>query len=218
MDRIRAVIFDCDGTLVDSEVPGIDVLHAMACDLGLSLTREQALQKFRGVRMAECIQWIGSQLAQRPADFEENFALRLRSAMAEKFRQGLDAMPGAAELLESLTIPFCVATNGPREKVELTLSLSGLRPYFGQHVFTAFEVGLYKPHPGLFLHAAQAMRVPPMNCAVVEDSIPGIQAGIAAGMQVFSLHPIAGLPPEISERVRSIGGLSQLAPWLTFTR
>lgn len=215
MDRIRAVIFDCDGTLVDSEEPGIEVLHAMACDLGLSLTRDQALRRFRGVRMAECIQWIGSQLAHRPADFEERFALRLRSAMAEKFRQGLNAMPGAAELLERLTIPFCVATNGPREKVELTLSLSGLRPYFGQHVFTAFEVGIYKPDPGLFLHAAQAMQVPPMHCAVVEDSMPGIQAGLAAGMQVFSLHPVSGLPQGLSERIRFITCLSQLAPWLT---
>lgn len=217
MDRIRAVIFDCDGTLVDSEEPGLEVLHAMACDLGLRLTRDEALQRFRGVRMTECIQWIGAQLAHRPADFEERFALQLRSAMVEKFRQGLHAMPGAAELLESLTIPFCVATNGPREKVELTLSLAGLRSYFGSQVFTAFEVGIYKPDPGLFLHAAQAMRVPPVNCAVVEDSVPGIQAGLAAGMQVFSLHPAAGLPPEMAGRVHAIDGLLQLAPWLAST-
>ena len=58
MEAIQAVIFDCDGTLVDSEVPGMDVIHEQACALGLTFTREQAHQQFRGVRMAECIAWI----------------------------------------------------------------------------------------------------------------------------------------------------------------
>lgn len=209
-NNIQAVIFDCDGTLVDSEVPGMDVLHAHACALGLVFTREQAHQRFRGVRMADCIAWIGAQLQYKPDGFEVDFAHNVRSAQAERFREGLDVIPGAFELLERLTIPFCVATNGPREKVELTLGLTGLLKYFPDRLFSAYEVGIYKPDPGLFLHVAKTLGVAPECCAVVEDSLPGIQAGLAAGMQVYALTPSVELSADISQQVRSITDLTAL--------
>ena len=209
-NNIQAVIFDCDGTLVDSEVPGMDVLHAHACALGLVFTREQAHQRFRGVRMADCIAWIGAQLQYKPDGFEVDFARSVRSAQAERFREGLDVIPGAFELLERLTIPFCVATNGPREKAELTLGLTGLLKYFPDRLFSAYEVGSYKPDPGLFLHAAKALGIAPECCAVVEDSLPGIQAGLAAGMQVYALTPSVELSADISQQVRSITDLTAL--------
>jgi len=207
---IQAVIFDCDGTLVDSEVPGMDVIHEHASALGLDFTREEAHQHFRGLRMNDVVAWIGARLAQVPEGFAENFPRTLRSAQAERFSQGLDVIPGARELLQGLTIPFCVATNGPREKVELTLRLTGLRQYFGDRIFTAYEVGSYKPDPGLFLHAAQVLGVAPAFCAVVEDSVPGIRAGLAAGMQVYSLFPMEELDTELAPRVHSIRDLTEL--------
>lgn len=209
-NNIQAAIFDCDGTLVDSEVPGMDVLHAHACALGLDFTREQAHQRFRGVRMADCIAWIGAQLQHKPEGFEVDFARRVRSAQAERFREGLAVIPGAAELLERLTIPFCVATNGPREKAELTLGLTGLLKYFPDRLFSAYEVGSYKPDPGLFLHAAKTLGVPPQYCAVVEDSLPGIRAGLAAGMQVYALIPSVELSADLSRQVLSITDLTAL--------
>ena len=177
---IQAVIFDCDGTLVDSEEPGIEVLRELAQERGLALTREQAHAQFRGVRMAECIAWIAAQLSGVPPGFEADFTRQVRATTEQRFRQGLEALPGAFELLSGLHIPFCVATNGPRDKVELTLTLTGLRPLLGDRVFSAYEVGHYKPAPGLFLHAARALGVAPACCAVVEDSVPGVQAGLDA--------------------------------------
>lgn len=209
-DNIQAVIFDCDGTLVDSEVPGMDVLHAHACALGLEFTREQAHQRFRGVRMADCIAWIGAQLQHKPDGFEVDFARRVRSAQAERFSEGLAVIPGACELLERLTIPFCVATNGPREKAELTLGLTGLLKYFPDRLFSAYDVGIYKPDPGLFLHAAKTLGIAPECCAVVEDSLPGIHAGLAAGMRVYALIPSVELSADISRQVRSITDLTAL--------
>jgi beta-phosphoglucomutase-like phosphatase (HAD superfamily) len=135
---IRALIFDCDGTLVDSEVPSMDVIHEQACALGLEFTREQAHQQFRGVRMADVIAWIAAQLPQVPADFAEDFARKVRAEQALRFASGLGVIPGAFELLGALQIPFCVATNGPREKVELTLGLTGLRRFFPDHIFSAY--------------------------------------------------------------------------------
>lgn len=207
---IQAVIFDCDGTLVDSEVPGMDVIHEQAQALGLDFTREEAHHHFRGLRMNDVVAWIGARLAHVPEGFYDNFARTLRSAQAERFSQGLDVIPGAHELLQGLRIPFCVATNGPREKVELTLRLTGLRPYFGERIFTAYEVGSYKPDPGLFLHAARVLGIAPQMCAVVEDSVPGIQAGLAAGMQVYSLFPVEELQPDLAARVHSIRDLTEL--------
>jgi HAD superfamily hydrolase (TIGR01509 family) len=207
---IQAVIFDCDGTLVDSEVPSMDVIHAQASALGVVFTREQAHQQFRGVRMADCIAWIAAQLPQVPPGFAEDFARSVRTAQALRFAERLDVIPGAFELLGALQIPFCVATNGPREKVELTLGLTGLRRFFPQHIFSAYEVGSYKPDPGLFLHAARVLGVAPEHCAVVEDSLPGVEAGVAAGMRVFSLLPQPELPTNLVSRVVCIRNLLEL--------
>lgn len=204
------IIFDCDGTLVDSEVPGLDVLHELACAEGVHFTWEEAHQRFRGVRMAQCVSWIGAQLPDRPAGFELDFTTQVRAATAARFRQGLESLPGAHELLSQLTIPFCIATNGPREKVELSLELTGLRALLDDRVFCAYEVGTFKPDPGLFLHAAKALGVEPSRCAVVEDSLPGIQAGLAAGMWVFSLHPETGVPGDQIERITFISRLADL--------
>ncbi|MDR7377439.1 HAD superfamily hydrolase (TIGR01509 family) [Rhodoferax ferrireducens] len=211
---IQAVIFDADGTLVDSEEPGMDVLFELAQAQGLQLSREAAHQQFRGVRMADCIAWIAAQLPHVPPGFEADFMAQVRLHTDIRFRQGLLPLPGALALLQSLQLPFCVATNGPREKVELTLGLTGLRPLFGDRIFCAYEVGHFKPDPGLFLHAAQALGIAPEHCAVVEDSLPGVQAGLAAGMQVFCLHPREGLPADIAERVTFIEGLDALPPLL----
>jgi len=134
----------------------------------------------------------------------------LAPEQALRFAQRLDVIPGAFELLGALQIPFCVATNGPREKVELTLGLTGLRRFFPEHIFSAYEVGIFKPDPGLFLHAAQVLGMAPEHCAVVEDSLPGIQAGLNAGMRVFSLLPAADLPPDMAERVVCIRDLTDL--------
>lgn len=207
---LSAVIFDLDGTLVDSEVPGLDVLHEEAVKLGVAITRDEAHAEFRGKRMSLCIAAIGNRLAVRPPDFERTFTAHIRHAMAERFRQGLNPMPGALELVARLRRPHCIATNGPREKAELTLGLTGLLSHFQDRLFCAYEVGHFKPDPGLFLHAAKAMDTPPERCAVIEDSLPGIEAGLAAGMQVLALCKPALLPDALTDRVRLIDGLPAL--------
>ena len=215
---IAALIFDLDGTLVDSEAPGLDVLHQMAADLGAPWGREEMHARFGGVPMARCVSTIARHVSvqHQPLD-EVTFLQQLRLNMAARFREGLDEIPGALVLLQrlqALNKPFAIGTNGPREKAEITLGITGLRPFFGERLFCAPEVGSFKPEPGLFLHAAAALGVMPSACGVVEDSLPGIQAGLAAGMQVFSLHRRQGLPAEVAERVQFIDDLHQLHAWL----
>jgi HAD superfamily hydrolase (TIGR01509 family) len=212
---ISALLFDLDGTLVDSEKPGLEVLHQMARGLGLDWSHDESVQRFRGVPMPRCVSVIAQHLpAGRPPLDEVAFLRDLRAAMAERFRQDLQEIPGAGELLAGLKIPFAVATNGPREKASLTLRLTGLDRWLQDRVFCAPEVGSYKPEPGLFLHAAQALGCAPTHCAVVEDSLPGMLGGLAAGMRVFSLHPREGLPEAVAQQVVFINGLPELQRWL----
>jgi HAD superfamily hydrolase (TIGR01509 family) len=210
---IRGVIFDCDGTLVDSEGPAIEVLLQLARSEGAVLSLDQADALFRGVRMADCARWVAAQRPDRPEGFEADFIRRVRETSEARFRLGLQALPGAHDLLDLLAappfaLPVCVATNGPRHKVELTLELTGLRTRFGPHVYCAYEVGSFKPEPGLFLHAAAAIGIAPAQCAVVEDSMPGIRAGLAAGMQVYALLDAGELPGELAGRVDCIDNLA----------
>ncbi len=213
---VDAVIFDADGTLVDSETPSLEVLHAHALALGVPFAPGEGVETWRGRPMPDSLAELARRLGRPlPPDFEAV----MRAAMADRFREGLLAMPGAHALLRALQAqqtPFCVATNGPRHKVELTLALTGLRDFFGERLFCAYEVGVFKPEPGLFLAAAQALGAQPGRCVVVEDSPPGIAAGLAAGMQVYALRSpmVEALQPH--PRLRVVQGLEDLLrePWM----
>ncbi len=209
---ISALIFDCDGTLVDSEDIGIAAMHAHALPYGLTLPLEEMLLGFRGKSMARNVAEMALHSALAlPKDFTES----ARRAMAERFRAELKPMPGALEFIAQLKLPFCVATNGPRDKTELTLGLTGLLPYCKDQIYCAYEVGHFKPEPQLFLQAAAGLGVAPERCAVVEDSLPGIQAGLAAGMRVFSLCHPETIPTEIKDRITAIERLSDLKALLS---
>jgi len=202
--RIEAIIFDCDGTLVDSELLGNEVFARLACECGATMSAQEAMKAFRGRKLAECVAEVETSIGRSLPD---TFVPELRRRMAAAFRDRLHPIDGALDLIPSLALPFCVASSGPREKIELSLSVTGLLPYFEDRIFSSYEIGVWKPEPGLFLHAAAAMGIPPERCAVVEDSLPGLQAGLAAGMTVLAL----GMEDEmIPTGVRRIAHLSEI--------
>ena len=211
---IAAVIFDCDGTLVDSEPIGLAAIAEEARTVDADVPLDDMLHALKGQSMAHCLHAIAQRLGRAlPADFEQ----RVRERMARAFRERLQPIPGAMPLLQQLHIPYCVASNGPRQKMELTLAVTGLLPLLEGRLFSAYEVGSFKPDPGLFLHAARTLGVEPERCAVVEDSLAGIEAGIAAGMTVYALPAAAPLPPALAARVHMIEHLELLsqAAWNT---
>lgn len=183
--RFEAVIFDCDGVLVDSETLENQAFVECVADLGLNMTLEEAIDAYRGRKLAEWVADVECRLGRCvPATFIPDF----RARSAKVFQAQLQPIPGVAvviQALQSLSIPFCVASSGPREKIELNLGITGLLPYFQDRIFSAYEVGSWKPAPGLFLHAADTLGASPETCAVIEDSLPGVRAGVAAGMAVF---------------------------------
>lgn len=204
--RWDAVIFDCDGTLVDSERLGNEVLVEHVEQFGVRLTVDDALTRFRGTHMAACVEQLE---LLRGEPLPASFVVDLRERMATAFAARLQPIAGALDLVRSLTIPFCVASSGPRAKIELSLSLTGLLPYFGDRIFSSYELQAWKPSPDLFMHAARAMDAELARCAVIEDSLPGIHAGLAAGMQVFALQR-HGIDPLIPKGVTVITELREL--------
>jgi HAD superfamily hydrolase (TIGR01509 family) len=104
----------------------------------------------------------------------------------------LQAFAGADAMLAALTPPKCVASNGPRSKIEHGLRNGGLLHHFDDRLYSAYDVGAWKPDPALFLHAARDMGHAPTRCAVIEDSPVGIDAALAAGMAAFWFDPSDG--------------------------
>ena len=204
--RIDAVLFDCDGVLVDSERVAVECIVEFAARFGARFEFEEALERFTGARMADNLRDIEARgNCKLPDDFEDS----LRSRMAVEFETRLGPMDGAAALIEALKVPYCVVSNGPRSKMEVTLRVAGLLEHFAGRIVSAYEVGVWKPDPGLFLHAARMLGTPPERCAVVEDSDYGIAAGVAAGMQVFALVP-GGRANAMPDGVVAVASLAAL--------
>lgn len=194
------VIFDCDGVLVDSERISHLVLQAMLAERGATLSFDEAVETFMGASMAHTLARVQALTGVPPDEFLPHF----RARTYEAFAATLAPVPGVSALLASLTTPFCVASNGPREKMTLTLTRTGLIGHFGDRMFSADDVVHPKPAPDLFLHAAARLAVAPSACVVVEDSPTGIRAARAAGMAVVgyaAMTPAARLLDAGAERV-----------------
>ncbi len=197
---MNCIIFDLDGTLVDSEPISGQVFKRLIPELRGS---EQEITEWcKGRKLADLAAELQQkQSLQLPRDFIPLF----RKELAMVFEHSLRPIDGAHDMLAQLSLPKCIASNGPLTKMQQSIRICGLKPYFGDHLFSAYEVGSWKPAPGLFLHAAKAMKVNPADCLVIEDSETGLQAATAAGMTVIHFSA-----EETSTQPYQVGHLSEL--------
>ena len=183
MSPIDAVLFACDGTLVDSEVICSRAYVHMFQEFGITLDLEEVFKRFKGVKLYEIIDIInaenGVDLAK--ADLEPVY----RAEVARLFDSELEVIAGANVLLDAMTVPMCVVSNGPVSKMNHSLGKLGMLHHFPDLLFSGYDIQRWKPDPALMFHAAKAMNVDPTKCILVDDSSAGAQAGIAAGMEVF---------------------------------
>lgn len=202
----KLTLFDLDGTLVDSETLLNEVLVDFLEELGFELSLEEADARFRGGKMAESVLQIEQRFNTK---LQDDFIEQFRARTAAAFKDRLQPIDGALELVRTLDTNICIASNGPPEKIDLSLTLTGLKPYFGDRVFSAYDINAWKPNPELFLNAARTLGTEPKDCAVIEDSLPGIRGGLAAGMQVYALFPDVR-PPNLPSEVVVVQHLSEL--------
>ena len=199
------IIFDCDGVLVDSEILAARELQHYLEDIAFPvIITEDTHTQFLGLTLKR-IQEILETAAGCPLPNDFQAELRRRDRIA--FKRDLQAIPGIHQTLPLINYPKCVASSGTQEKVRDSLSITGLLEFFMPHVFSASdpEVKHGKPAPDLFKNAAKIMGFHPAQCIVVEDSIAGVEAGVAASM--FTIGFIGGGHCSIGhgDKLRSAG-------------
>lgn len=183
MSKYKCVIFDCDGVLVDSEVLSNQVMVDLANQLGANITLDYAYQHFKGNSFNACANKISKLTDQKlPDNFEEQY----RQKSFQRFKDEIKPIEGVKDVLKNLEIPFCVASSGPVNKIELNLQLTGLSYFFQKKtIFSCYTIEKWKPDPAVFLWASESMGFRSEECLVIEDSTIGIEAALRGGFDVF---------------------------------
>ena len=180
MNRPAAVLFDCDGVIVDSEGPTFDLILADLATRGLRLT----LEEFETDYIGGTIETIGARACAAGAILPDGWVADIYARMYAMLRAGTPLIPGITAVFDRLDaahIPYAVGSNGPLEKMRISLGQHGLIPRF-RAVLSAQALGRPKPAPDVYLAAASACRANPSACVVIEDSPAGARAALAAGI------------------------------------
>ena len=181
----KLVIFDCDGVLVDSEAIGNRFISEALNLAGISISAEGALSKFLGGKLTQIKEDAEKQLG---FSLPANWVDEIYKKQFSEFRKNLKSISGiedVLDVLERINTPVCVGSNGPLNKMEVSLGVTKLKDRFLGRIFSADQVENPKPAPDLYLYCADQMGVLPQHCLVIEDSPRGASAGVAAGMSVF---------------------------------
>ncbi len=181
----RLIIFDFDGVLADSEILSNTVIAEILTELGVPTTTEDSLRLYMGKRFHEVIDSVQEAVGHPlPADFPDSYQHRTLN----RFRQDLRLIEGARAYIEEfIHIPRCIASSSSPDRLKVCLEILNLTEFFEPFVYSASEVARGKPYPDIYLLAAERMKTDPRDCIVVEDSVGGVQAGVAAGMTVIGL-------------------------------
>jgi HAD superfamily hydrolase (TIGR01509 family) len=196
------VIFDCDGVLVDSEVISNRIFMESFAKLGIVFTLEEMLAFGVGKNAVTLAAAIEQEFeVTLPAGFIEGQRARIMEAFTTELRP-IDGIP---ELLAALKLKRCVASNSHINRVRHALTMTGLMPHLEPHIYTPAMVARGKPAPDLFLYAAKQHDVRPERCLVIEDSLSGVTAALAARMPVVGFVGGSHIRPGHADAMREAG-------------
>jgi HAD superfamily hydrolase (TIGR01509 family) len=188
--RFDAVLFDCDGVLVDSEAITNGVLREMLDELGWQLSPQECMRIFLGKAVKDERALIEAKTGQA---LTEEWFVRFRERRNERLVAGVKPIPHAVEAVARISERFqgriACCSGADRWKVEMQLAKCGLLEYFEGRIYSGHEMPRSKPAPDVYLAAMAPLGVTPERCAVVEDTVTGVTAGIAAGAVVFGYSP-----------------------------
>jgi HAD superfamily hydrolase (TIGR01509 family) len=211
---VSAILFDCDGVLVDSEVLAYEVETELLAEIGLVFEREDYITRFMGMSYeaffalieAEGQARLGRSIAD---DIRGKMETRLRRTMITRLRE----VPGTSAAVAAMRLPKAVASSSTRQGLERKLRQTGLWEFFAPHVYSAEDVVHAKPAPDLFLHAAAALGVSPAECLVIEDSVHGVTAARAAGMAVWGFLGGGHAHESLAARLKGAGAERIMSDW-----
>ncbi len=210
---IEAVIFDCDGVLVDSEVLALEVELAALAEIGLDYDPAEFAARFMGMNNLTFFEALAADCRVRKGhDLPEGFAQACHARYRAAFTR-LGEVPGAAAAISSIVHRKAVASSSEVEVLEEKLRRTGLWELFAPHVYSTDLVPRAKPAPDIFLHAAQALNAKPANCLVFEDSSNGVRAARAAGMRVWGFLGGSHVDSASGARLLVAGAERIVADW-----
>jgi HAD superfamily hydrolase (TIGR01509 family) len=198
---IKFIIFDCDGVLVDSEPISNRVFCEALNKAGVAISLSELFESYVGLSLEQGLALINHKYGVLLGpDFLSDYKAARDAALASEIK----AIAGVEALIRQLTLPYCVASNSEASKVEKMLGLTGLLAYFSGRIFSAADFGKPKPAPDIYLKIAAEFGVAPAACLVIEDTVTGVSAGVAAGMQVI------GYSATTSEQALTAAGAVQV--------
>ena len=208
---MAALIFDFDGVIADSEALANTVLAEFVTDLGHATSLDDSLEHYSGRRWDDAMAAIQSVIGKPlPPSFSDD----LKAAILERFRTDLREVSGARQFIRRFSgTPRCIASSSSIDRLRLCLSVLDLTDEFGGNVFSAEMVSRGKPHPDIFLLAADKLGVNPESCLVIEDSASGIRAAVAAGMTAVGLCAASHIRQGHHLRLREAGALHLADSW-----
>ncbi len=199
----KLIVFDFDGVVADSETLANAVLAELMTELGVPMTVEQAMQAFIGKRYEDEIAAISALTGRTVGDCH---ALDVEGRTIARFRGELRAIEGFRAYFDALgTAKRCIASSSSPARLAACLDILDLTGAFGPHVYSASLVARGKPHPDIFLYAAQQLGVAPSDAIVIEDSANGVRAAVAAGMTAIGLTAASHVPPGHAQELRDAG-------------
>ncbi|MFC2991985.1 HAD family hydrolase [Halomonas tibetensis] len=189
MNRPLCLLFDCDGTLVDSEPLLADEMASALNAVGLPFQASDYIGEFRGARFRRIVATLEGRHGSVDPQILEPLEAAMRANLNRRLVTELTPISGASEALAQLhAYPMGVVSNGPVSKIRTSLKTTGLASLFGDHLFSAYEANCWKPDPCLYRHAAIEMGYSPEQCLAIEDSVVGVRAALNAGMSVVHLN------------------------------
>ncbi|MBR0820799.1 HAD family phosphatase [Bradyrhizobium liaoningense] len=199
----KALIFDFDGVVADSEVLANTVLAEVVTELGVPTTLEDSYRSYLGKRFSEIIAEIEKTVGRTlPTSFGDQYQARTLA----RFRQSLLPIAGVREFIAKVDhVPRCIASSSSPDRLALCLDVLNMTSLFNGRVFSASSVERGKPYPDIFLYAAANIGVPPRECIVIEDSPGGVRAARAAGCTVVGLLAAGHLPKDHGISLREAG-------------
>lgn len=189
--------------LADSEVLSNSVIAEIVTELGVPTSLDEAYRTYMGKRLEDVIATIERVTGRKlPPDFADAYQRRT----FEAFRKRLKPVEGAREFLSAWReVPNCIASSSSPERLALSLEVLDMTALFEDRVFSASNVARGKPHPDIFLHAAEQLGVAPRDCVVIEDSVGGVTAARAAGATAIGFTAAGHVQPGHDARLRDAG-------------